>query len=119
MQSRSNFGETVSSPFISPSSMSHTRLSRLLPTHGVQELTFQLHEEDDVLGMWGPDYQSTSGLSALGQLTIAFTLMGVTFFVIRAMAPELPAVRREFPFNGLEKETGGQPGPALEYEDEE
>ena len=45
--------------------------------------------------------------------------MGLIAYGLSYTVPPLKAVRREFPFNGLEKEMGGQAVRAIEYDDEE
>jgi NADH dehydrogenase (ubiquinone) 1 beta subcomplex subunit 8 len=79
----------------------------------------KVHEEDDIINCWGPDYRPLSGPKALFGISLALGLMGLAGYGVSFLAPELPAVRREFPFNGLEKELGGTGVRAIEYEDEE
>ena len=56
--------------------------------------------------MWGPDIPVVPGPTALRWFSIA-TLGFVTFGIICNYAhPEIPAVRREYPFSGLVSELG-------------
>ncbi|KAF8071833.1 hypothetical protein FPV67DRAFT_1667290 [Lyophyllum atratum] len=67
-----------------------------------------LHEEDEVLSMWGPDVPPLPPQTALRDLLIATSVfVGFGLLVKYALAPEPPAIRREYPFNGLVTELGG------------
>lgn len=60
--------------------------------------------------MWGPDVPRAglTAQSALLQLFGAFAGFATLGFVIKNYGvPEPPAVRREFPYDGLVKELGG------------
>ncbi|WRT66435.1 uncharacterized protein IL334_003391 [Kwoniella shivajii] len=78
-----------------------------------------LHEEEDAIGMWGPDVHKTSPSSALLQLSIAFSLIGLASFAFISSRPERPVAQRSYPFNGLEKELGGNIVARQEEVDEE
>ncbi|WVO16148.1 hypothetical protein L204_103818 [Cryptococcus depauperatus] len=78
-----------------------------------------VHESEDVLGMWGPDVHKTSWQSALFQLTTAFSLIGVVAYVLIENRPERPAIARDYPYNGLERELGGVNVARKEQVDEE
>jgi NADH dehydrogenase (ubiquinone) 1 beta subcomplex subunit 8 len=67
-----------------------------------------MHEEHDLLDMWGPDVSTTVLAStALKQLVaVALGLTGFGYIVYR-MVPESPAIPRQYPFSGLVKELGG------------
>ncbi|KAI0707326.1 hypothetical protein C8Q76DRAFT_696541 [Earliella scabrosa] len=85
MQFRRNFGETSS--------------SCLTPE--------QLHEQEEVLSMWGPDVPVVPPQTAARWFSIA-VLGFVSFGVLCNYAhPEIPAIRREYPFSGLVSELGG------------
>ncbi|WVQ99455.1 hypothetical protein IAU59_006590 [Kwoniella sp. CBS 9459] len=78
-----------------------------------------MHEEEDAIGMWGPDVHKTSPWSALLQLSIAFSLIGVASYALISTRPERPVAQRSYPYNGLEKELGGQVNARAEQVDEE
>ena len=60
-----------------------------------------------MLSMWGPDVPVVPPDQALRQFTVA-VLGFVTFgLVCKAIVPDRPAAAREYPFNGLETELGG------------
>lgn len=68
----------------------------------------QIHEQDQLLSMWGPDKPFMEPSKALRHLSMYFAgliAFGVT--VKYALIPERLAVPREFPFDGLVKELGG------------
>jgi NADH dehydrogenase (ubiquinone) 1 beta subcomplex subunit 8 len=70
----------------------------------------QLHEQEEVLSMWGPDIPPAglTGESALRQLLGAFAGFAALGLFIKCYGiPERPAVPREFPYDGLVKELGG------------
>ena len=58
--------------------------------------------------MWGPDIPIIPPRSALVQFTLV-TLGFVSFglFVKYFLVPDIPVVRREYPFSGLVVELGG------------
>ncbi|KAI6108073.1 Ndufb8, NADH dehydrogenase 19kDa subunit [Pisolithus sp. B1] len=63
-----------------------------------------VHEYDEVLSMWGPDYSASSGFVAFGLLCKY------------ALVPERPTVPREYPYSGLVRELGGlEENKAREY----
>ncbi|WOO80110.1 uncharacterized protein LOC62_03G003621 [Vanrija pseudolonga] len=66
-----------------------------------------VHEEEDVLGMWGPDVHKISPGRALAQIGIAASLIAAFGYLIYQTAPESPVARREYPYDGLSKELGG------------
>jgi len=69
-----------------------------------------LHEQEELVSMWGPDVPRAglTAQSALLQLFGAFAGFATLGFVIKNYGvPEPPAVRREFPYDGLVKELGG------------
>ncbi|KDR78876.1 hypothetical protein GALMADRAFT_137862 [Galerina marginata CBS 339.88] len=67
-----------------------------------------LHEHEEALSMWGPDAPPVDPNVALRQFLYAvagFVTFGLT--VKYVLLPEPPAVRRQYPFDGLVKELGG------------
>lgn len=57
--------------------------------------------------MWGPDIPPIEPSRALFQFTLV-TLGFVTFGLItKYNVPEMPSIRREYPFSGLVTELGG------------
>lgn len=74
-------------------------------------------EEEDRLGMWGPDVHKTSPGSALLQLSLALSLVGCFAYMLSVTRPEATFVRREYPYNGLEKELGGHQHARVESPD--
>ncbi|KAF9820914.1 hypothetical protein IEO21_01141 [Rhodonia placenta] len=67
-----------------------------------------LHEQEEILSMWGPDAPVVPPSTALRWFMTAvagFTTFGViTKF---ALIPSRPSVPREYPYSGLETELGG------------
>lgn len=61
----------------------------------------------------------TSRRSDPSQILFMLSLMGAFAYGLSYTVPEIPVVRREYPFNGLEKELGGVPTRAESQEDEE
>ncbi|KAF8632284.1 hypothetical protein AX15_002020 [Amanita polypyramis BW_CC] len=67
-----------------------------------------LHEQDEVLSMWGPDPAPLPPQDALKQLMFAaLGFVGVGYIIKEHLVPDLPAVRRQYPFDGLVTELGG------------
>ncbi|KAF9048539.1 hypothetical protein BJ165DRAFT_1525983 [Panaeolus papilionaceus] len=67
-----------------------------------------LHEQEEVLSMWGPDVAPIDPSIALRQFAVAalgFVAFG--FFVKEIVTQPPPAVRREYPYDGLVRELGG------------
>ncbi|KAI0671778.1 hypothetical protein C8Q78DRAFT_991332 [Trametes maxima] len=83
------------------------------PARGWEDLQFRrnygepLHEQEEVLSMWGPDVPVVPPQTAIRWFSIA-VLGFVSFGVLCNYGhPEIPAVRREYPFGGLVNELGG------------
>jgi NADH dehydrogenase (ubiquinone) 1 beta subcomplex subunit 8 len=58
--------------------------------------------------MWGPDIPPIAPHIALLQFTLAsIGFVGFGFLVKHVLLPDIPAVRREYPFSGLVAELGG------------
>ncbi|KAF9007596.1 hypothetical protein BDQ17DRAFT_1350978, partial [Cyathus striatus] len=70
-----------------------------------------LHEQEDiVLSMWGPDPPppDITPQLALKRLMIAFGgFTGLFLFVKYGIQPSPPAIRRQYPYDGLVQELGG------------
>jgi len=66
-----------------------------------------LHEQEEVLSMWGPDPASIPIEDARRQFLMAVAGFIAFGFLVKAIIPEPPAIRREYPFDGLVKELGG------------
>lgn len=64
-------------------------------------------ENEDVLGMWGPDEHKMNPWKALGQLTLALSLFSGFTYLIAKYHITSPAIKREYPYDGLVKELGG------------
>lgn len=78
-----------------------------------------VHEEEDRLGMWGPDVHKVSGPKALGALALAAVIIYGFGQFISANTLDLRAARRTYPHNGLEKALGGSIGARKEEDDVE
>lgn len=66
-----------------------------------------MHEQEEVLSMWGPDVPVVAPNIALRWFTLAtLGFVGIGLFAKWAAA-DMPAVRREYPFSGLVTELGG------------
>ncbi|KAI0635967.1 hypothetical protein C8Q77DRAFT_1216482 [Trametes polyzona] len=83
------------------------------PARGWEDLQFRrnfgepLHEQEEILSMWGPDVPVVPPQTALRWFSIAvlgFVSLGV---LCNYAHPEIPAVRREYPYGGLVSELGG------------
>lgn len=67
-----------------------------------------IHEQEELLSMWGPDVPVVDPHTAMRHFAVAFAgFVGFGFFVKYFMTLEPPAIRREYPYNGLIKELGG------------
>ncbi|KAF8813308.1 hypothetical protein BYT27DRAFT_6365973 [Phlegmacium glaucopus] len=66
-----------------------------------------LHEQEEVLSMWGPDPAPIPIEDARRQFLMAVVGFIAFGFLVKAITPEPPAIRREYPFDGLIKELGG------------
>jgi hypothetical protein len=75
---------------------------------GLYLILGQVHEDNDILGRFSPEeYTWVSPAKGLFQIgcfvTTVFGLLGVVYMFY----PDMPAVPRTFPHNGLEKALGG------------
>ncbi|KAF8737607.1 hypothetical protein AX14_012601 [Amanita brunnescens Koide BX004] len=80
-----------------------------------------LHEQEEVLSMWGPDPPPLPPQEALKQLLLAALGFATVGYLIKENVPEMPAVRRQYPHDGLVVELGGVPenkARGLESEEE-
>ncbi|KAG6874558.1 hypothetical protein C0992_007510, partial [Termitomyces sp. T32_za158] len=67
-----------------------------------------LHEEEEVLSMWGPDIPPVPPSAAATQFLIAVSaFVGFGFLVRYGLLQDPPALRREYPYGGLVTELGG------------
>ncbi|BGP23247.1 NADH dehydrogenase (ubiquinone) 1 beta subcomplex 8 [Rhodotorula toruloides] len=66
---------------------------------------------DDLQSVWAPDYHKIAPSSALLQLGIAFSLIGLFAFAVAETRPDAPALPRAFPYDGLVKELSGTDDP--------
>ncbi|PPQ75967.1 hypothetical protein CVT24_006398 [Panaeolus cyanescens] len=67
-----------------------------------------LHEQEEVLSMWGPDTPPIDPAVALRQFTVAaLGFLAFGFFVKEIVTQPPPAARREYPYDGLVRELGG------------
>ncbi|KAJ6521314.1 hypothetical protein B0H19DRAFT_1204048 [Mycena capillaripes] len=67
-----------------------------------------VHHHEEVNSMWGPDVPVIPPDRALRQFFIAAgCFVGAGLFMRTFLVPERPAIPREYPFNGLEVELGG------------
>jgi len=57
--------------------------------------------------MWGPDPAPIPIGDARRQFLMAVASFIAFGFLVKAITPEPPAIRREYPFDGLVKELGG------------
>ncbi|KAI0787631.1 hypothetical protein C8Q74DRAFT_1366471 [Fomes fomentarius] len=82
------------------------------PARGWEDLQFRrnfgepLHDQEEILSMWGPDVPVVPTQTASLWFSIAalgFVSLGV---LCTYVCPEIPAVRREYPFSGLLSELG-------------
>ncbi|KAG6856889.1 hypothetical protein H0H87_012469 [Tephrocybe sp. NHM501043] len=67
-----------------------------------------LHEQEEVLGMWGPDIPPVAPSTAAGHFFIAVTAFVSFGFLVRyGLLQDPPGIRREYPYGGLATELGG------------
>ncbi|THH07377.1 hypothetical protein EW145_g3429 [Phellinidium pouzarii] len=66
-----------------------------------------LHEKDELYSMWGLDVPKVPPKTALFQFGIAASLFGSIMLFAYLSTPEMPAVKRSYPYDGLVKELGG------------
>ena len=68
----------------------------------------QLHEQEELVSMWGPDIPVIPPPIALFQFTlVTFGFITFGFLVKGALIPDRSAVPRVYPFSGLVTELGG------------
>ncbi|EJD06451.1 uncharacterized protein FOMMEDRAFT_117264 [Fomitiporia mediterranea MF3/22] len=65
------------------------------------------HEKDEMYSMWGPDPPTLEPRTALFRFGLGVAMFGGIMLFAYAATPELKAVRRQYPFDGLVKELGG------------
>lgn len=68
----------------------------------------QYHENEDILGMWGPDAPPLPPNVALRWFSIAVaSFVSFGFLAKYSLVADRPAIPREYPFAGLAMELGG------------
>ncbi|KAG0144093.1 hypothetical protein CROQUDRAFT_47776 [Cronartium quercuum f. sp. fusiforme G11] len=67
-----------------------------------------LHAEEEMMGIWAPDVHRISVRHALLNLAVAFSALGGILTTAAYVAPKSPVVPREFPYDGLSRELGGE-----------
>ncbi|KAK0500423.1 hypothetical protein EDD18DRAFT_1149937 [Armillaria luteobubalina] len=78
-----------------------------------------VHEQDELYSMWGPDIPTIAPHIALRHFTYAvISFVSFGFVVKYALTPEMPAIRRQYPFGGLVTELGGLDANKARVEDE-
>jgi NADH dehydrogenase (ubiquinone) 1 beta subcomplex subunit 8 len=102
-QEKRNFGEEVSEIIIFPFEL--TSILKLI--------LLQLHEQDDVLGVWAPDVFEKPASSALRQFLIAMGVAATFAGTVYVTLPNRPSQPRQYPRDGLLAELGGVPGTAV------
>lgn len=70
-------------------------------------MSAQLHEQEEIVSMWGPDAPVAPPALALRYFTLAFSSFAGFLGFLYYVHPEMPAIRRDYPFDGLVKELGG------------
>lgn len=92
---RRNFGETV----------------RLATVHGLwcTDLwpSFQPHEQEEIVSMWGPDAPHVPPERAARNFGIAVAVFTTLALIAKAGTPARPSAPREYPYSGLVTELGG------------
>lgn len=85
-----------------------SRYGQLLTESVIGLLTccVQIPEEHEVLSVWSYDHYAMSGGEAVKQLSVAVAVFGLLLTAIYAAKPEVPMVRREYPYSGLIRELG-------------
>ncbi|KAG5339806.1 hypothetical protein C0989_003486 [Termitomyces sp. Mn162] len=67
-----------------------------------------LHEEEEVLSMWGPDIPPVAPSTAATHFLIAVSaFVGFGCLVRYGLLQDPPALRRQYPYGGLVTELGG------------
>ncbi|KAF8312506.1 Ndufb8, NADH dehydrogenase 19kDa subunit [Clavulina sp. PMI_390] len=66
-----------------------------------------LPEEQEVLSVWSYDHYAMSGGEAVKQLSVAVAVFAVVIYGLTTLTPEMPAIRRQYPYSGLVRELGG------------
>lgn len=69
--------------------------------------------------MWGPDIPVIDPSVALKQFTIAFAIFASIYGLSYIASPQMPAIRREYPHDGLQKAFGGHDQARTESVEEE
>ncbi|KAL0096456.1 hypothetical protein J3Q64DRAFT_1707759 [Phycomyces blakesleeanus] len=67
-----------------------------------------VHEEDEIMGVWAPDLHTYSPYKALAQIGVFFASMAAFAGFIYKVNPERPVIQRTYPFGGLTEELGAR-----------
>jgi len=81
-----------------------------------------LHEQEDIVGMWGPDAPHVPPPTALKHFGVAVLCWLAFAFSVSFFVPKRDAVPRSYPYDGLLLEQGGleaNKAPVYEPEDSE
>ena len=97
-QTRRNYGDTV---------RLSTQLIRGCFIETFFSLACQLHEQEELYSMWGPDVPSIPPKTAVFQFGIAASVFLGLALIANALTPERDSIPREYPYSGLVKELGG------------
>lgn len=71
------------------------------------DFVLQVHEKDELYSMWGPDPPKMPPRTAFFQFSVAAAVFGSIMLTAYALTPDIPAVPRTYPYEGLVKELGG------------
>ncbi|EPQ52801.1 hypothetical protein GLOTRDRAFT_5675, partial [Gloeophyllum trabeum ATCC 11539] len=66
-----------------------------------------LHEQEEILSMWGPDISVVPPETALRQFSLAVLVFVGIGAICYALVPDSPVLPRQYPFDGLKEELGG------------
>ncbi|CAG8681170.1 23060_t:CDS:2 [Cetraspora pellucida] len=67
-----------------------------------------IHEEEEILNVWSFDRYDINLGDAAMQLLTFFALLGVYMFAIKQTDYEPPAIKKQYPYDGLRVEMGGE-----------
>jgi NADH dehydrogenase (ubiquinone) 1 beta subcomplex subunit 8 len=66
-----------------------------------------MHETEEALSMWAPDVPPVDPRIAIRHFALALAVFGGIVATSYYGLPRMPAVRREYPYDGLVAELGG------------
>ncbi|RIB08309.1 hypothetical protein C2G38_2045278 [Gigaspora rosea] len=67
-----------------------------------------IHEEEEILNVWSFDRYDIDFGDAAMQLLTFFALLGIYMFAIKQTDHESPAIKKQYPYDGLRVELGGE-----------